>query len=60
MLSQTSRIASSRLTQLSIQFSTRFFRKVNTMATLNTKLKLNTGAEIRTISPDLTHQSDPY
>lgn len=30
------------------------------MATLNTKLKLNTGAEIRTISPDLTHQSDPF
>lgn len=60
MLSQTSRIASTRLTQLSIQFSTRFSRKINTMATLNTKLKLNTGAEIRTISPDLTHQSDPF
>ena len=55
MLARTSRIATSRLTQFSSQFS----RKANTMATLHTKQKLNTGAEIRTSRPDPTFQDPP-
>lgn len=47
MFVRTSKIASSRLTQLSTRCSSnQFSRKASTMASLHTKQKLNTGAEI--------------
>ena len=48
MLERASKIAASRLIQLSVQIPTQFSRKANTIATQHTKFKLNTGAEIRT------------
>lgn len=50
MFARTSRTASSRITQLSThlsaQFSNKLYCKASSMATLHTKQKLNTGAEI--------------
>ena len=59
MFARTSKIASSRLTQLSTQFPNQVSRKASTMATLHTKQTLNTGAEIRVIPPSLAHQRCP-
>ena len=56
MFAHTTKITSLRLTQISTHLSNQFSRRGSTMATLHTKQKLNTGAEIRTLPSDVSHQ----